>query len=221
MDFLEFPGDHWDLPYWKVAVRFDEEGIGEAPLCPDNELTDDISIPEVDHGDNLVDASIIGSNLDNFTGKLLIYPWFYKPNELEKVDLPEINPNERVVKIGARTGYTEGRVLDPSYDEWFGSKLFRDQIHSTILVRSGDSGSILLNENHCPVGLIFANGQSGFCLANKLSNLNSEYKSHYGIEIQVYAPKAGYKKDIESELEKLHENDHDPMDYRAKMDDLE
>lgn len=159
--------------------------------------------------------------MDSFTGKLPVYPWFYEGHELEKVDIPEVNPNEKVVKIGARTGYTEGRVTDTSYDERFGSKLFRDQICSTILVRGGDSGSILLNESHCPVGLIFAKDRRGYGLANKLSNLNSEYKSHYGIEIQVYAPKVGQKKDIESELEKLHENDHDPADYTIKSDDLE
>lgn len=220
MDFLEYPDDPRNLPYWKVGIGVDEQEGRKSGLDPDADLSDEIFIPREDYGDNLVDASIIGSDLDDMT-EMPIVPWFYQAHELKKVDIPEIKPNMRVVKIGARTGYTEGRVNDPSYGYSLGPKVFLDQILSTIPVDSGDSGSVLLNENHCPIGLVFAKIREGLCLANKLSNLDSEFKKHHGVGIHVYAPREGCKKDIELELEKLHENDHDSADYSVKMEDLE
>lgn len=218
MGLLEGPGDvEPKLPYWKLSVGRDSSGI-QSGL--DTEFQDNVvtPFPTDEWSENLVDFTIVGTA--ELPDPLVIVPLFYTAEELERVDIPRINPNMKVAKLGARTGYTEGRVLDPSYDRIVAGKPFDDQIRSTVLVKPGDSGSTLIDEHHYPVGTVFARDRQGYCLANKLSNLEYLLKEKRGVDLNVYGPKPGAKKDLAVELEKLHEGDQTLDDYSVSVTDL-
>ncbi|KGM98500.1 serine protease [Clostridium botulinum] len=82
-------------------------------------------------------------------------------------DVKQIAPpkiGEKVFKVGRTTGYTEGHITETDVTQIIDSSgkkaLFKDQIAADVKSDKGDSGSVLLNENMNPIGLLMGTSQS-------------------------------------------------------------
>ena len=78
-------------------------------------------------------------------------------------DLAAVNVGDIVIKTGATTGFTTGRVdavnltIDVGpYPEGLGTARFVEQISTTAMSQGGDSGSLVCARNGATVGLLFA-----------------------------------------------------------------
>ncbi|MDF9407084.1 S1 family peptidase [Pelotomaculum isophthalicicum JI] len=101
-----------------------------------------------------------------------------KPSILEIGEIKgiaDIKPGQKVQKSGRTTGLTSGVVksigttlqVEMKDDEkvWFS-----DQVVTDMASQPGDSGSIILNQNHKVVGLLFA-GSDKLTIFNRISNI--------------------------------------------------
>src|SRR5205807_3822770 len=84
-----------------------------------------------------------------------------------------------VQKIGAASGHTTAKVLDPDFvidlqyvapDGTVGRVGFRDQVMCEPFTRTGDSGSLVLNSKDEVVGLHFA-GSPTMSVFNRIGNV--------------------------------------------------
>ncbi|KEH96823.1 hypothetical protein [Clostridium botulinum] len=86
---------------------------------------------------------------------------------------------KEVKKVGRSTEMTTGRItdIDGTFHIKFGSKifLFEEQIVTTCMCESGDSGSILLYKNNYTVGLLMASGKS-HSIFNDINKVLKELK---------------------------------------------
>lgn len=104
-------------------------------------------------------------------------------------DIPVINDEIRdaelgdiVQKTGRTTAYTMGKVIGVDATSWvgydFGDAFFEDQILIQDMAghfsNGGDSGSVILDMDGHPVGLLFAGG-GNVTLANKMSTIADEH----------------------------------------------
>lgn len=87
----------------------------------------------------------------------------------------EINVGMPVRKVGRTTGYTTGRVtvisatVDVSYGQGTIAR-FSDQIITTAMSHSGDSGSLITTFDNLAVGLLFA-GSSSATISNPIEHV--------------------------------------------------
>lgn len=119
---------------------------------------------------NIVDAGIAQLE-DTYLNKTIDGLYILKqPSD------PEIN--EFLWKSGRTTGLTNGRIIDTNavvtvdYGE-DGKATFENQIMTTAMSRGGDSGSLMgyrINDNLCPVGLLFA-GSDTVTIANPIKEV--------------------------------------------------
>ncbi|RLF14697.1 MAG: hypothetical protein DRN06_06730 [Thermoprotei archaeon] len=77
-----------------------------------------------------------------------------------------------VFKSGRTTGVTSGKITytNATVKVWYGGGryyIFGDQIVTTFMARGGDSGSLLVDEDHRAVGLLFA-GSSRVTVHNRI-----------------------------------------------------
>ncbi|HUW63539.1 MAG TPA: hypothetical protein VMW83_02400 [Spirochaetia bacterium] len=87
----------------------------------------------------------------------------------------EVNLGDTVKKSGRTTGLTTGRVIaisaslkvtmENDKEAWFG-----DQVVTDMKSGPGDSGSLVVNENHQAVGLLFA-GSEQYSIFNRIQNI--------------------------------------------------
>ncbi len=119
-------------------------------------------------------TSIVSSHYDELVDVALINPYVSTQRtiksigEVQGASHPQVGIS--VKKYGMKTGLTYGNILDIDYSTNVEGIFYRDQILTTDMVISGDSGSVLLNNNNEAVGLLFAGG-SGIAIANKISNV--------------------------------------------------
>jgi len=95
-------------------------------------------------------------------------------------------------KVGRTTGLTQGTITDESatvyveYDK--GTALFEDVfvVEGEVgLVKGGDSGSPVLDENNNFLGLLFAGAEDRVLVACKASNIESSFQSKLGKKIWI------------------------------------
>jgi hypothetical protein len=97
-----------------------------------------------------------------------------------------------VMKCGRTTGITMGSVIDtdatlnvyltPDYPI-----KFTDQIVTSHMAEAGDSGSLLMDAQRRPVGLLFA-GSENLTLANKITNVMAALGVDFGKPYNLAAP---------------------------------
>jgi Trypsin len=104
---------------------------------------------------NLVDAAIAQCAFRDISREVY---WVGYPRDFNIVQVGDI-----VVKTGARTGFTTGRVENINltidvgpYPEGLGTARFIQQISTTSMANQGDSGSLVCKRNGSTVGLLFA-----------------------------------------------------------------
>lgn len=108
---------------------------------------------DAQQADNLVDAAIARPLSDN----LIV-------DEILEIGEPtgsaEVSLGESVKKSGRTTGLTEGTVavIDATVQVQYSGAIatFEEQIITTNMSEPGDSGSVLVNQSHEAVGLLFA-----------------------------------------------------------------
>jgi hypothetical protein len=81
-----------------------------------------------------------------------------------------------VRKTGRATGMTTGRIVGvcATIDIRYGTRVarFHDQIVTTPMIESGDSGALLVGDDHAPIGLLFA-GSTGASFANPIERVSA------------------------------------------------
>ena len=88
--------------------------------------------------------------------------------EITGADHPQIDMN--IKKYGATSGLTSGIITDIDFASWIDGVYYSDQILSDMEAISGDSGSIVLNNENKAIGLLFA-GAPGIAIVNKINNV--------------------------------------------------
>lgn len=83
-----------------------------------------------------------------------------------------------VKKYGMKTGLTSGTITDIDYSSNINGIYYTDQILTNIRSDSGDSGSIMLDNQNKAVGLLMAGGE-GITVANKMSNIIKVFKIYF------------------------------------------
>jgi hypothetical protein len=105
--------------------------------------------------DNFVDAAIAECDFADISREVY---WIGYPRDFDLVKVGDI-----VVKTGARTGFTTGKVTAVNvttfigpYPEGLGNAKFVGQVFTTSMSDRGDSGSLVCNRAGWTVGLLFA-----------------------------------------------------------------
>lgn len=104
--------------------------------------------------------------------------------------------NDIVKKCGRTTGFTKGKVrsINATVRYAGGNRYFYNQIMTTCIADKGDSGSILVNENDNPIGLVFSKTNNHTAtFSNHFNKIFSQEKNPNGC-----APKITFKKFINS-----------------------
>ncbi|MPQ43611.1 hypothetical protein [Clostridium tarantellae] len=130
----------------------------------------------------------ISSNLANFVdcaiAKILPYVKYTKNifniGEILGTSIPKLN--NKIKKVGARTGYTEGKILAInviSNSTINGNKYYyKDQILVSRMSDSGDSGSVYVNSYNKAIGLGFGGAKNGTFL-NPIDLVLNVLKVHF------------------------------------------
>lgn len=117
---------------------------------------------------NIVDAAVAKPDRPDLIADEII-----DIGKIEGID--EAKLGSMVKKSGRTTGVTEGEVtalgvslkVELEEDEY---GWFSDQVVCDALVRPGDSGSLVVNEEQKAVGLVFA-GSDQYSIFNRISNV--------------------------------------------------
>ena len=131
---------------------------------------------------NYIDAAIA-----KILRKELISNSIYKVGKITGVN-NTVNIGDKIKKVGFTTGLTEGEIeslgvtMIVPYNE-YGTKdaLFKNQITANLILDSGDSGAIVLNESNEAIGLLFAGGEDYSCI-NKISTVLRALKAEIFID---------------------------------------
>jgi hypothetical protein len=133
-------------------------------------------IPYNTIGDNLVDAAVATPKPGILTSDLLLAEdgRFIEPGEMTP-----ITSKTHVRKYGRTSGFTNGDIIDWDFSTTMtypgGIKVkYVDQLLAKLDTYSGDSGSILLDDNDNVVGMVYGgtivNGER-YAVANKIRNV--------------------------------------------------
>ncbi len=95
---------------------------------------------------------------------------------IKGVSTPEVGMS--VKKYGMKTGLTYGTILATDYDTVLGGVEFVDQILISRFSESGDSGSLVLDNDNNAVGLHFA-GSEDSSISNKISNVKNMFNIYF------------------------------------------
>jgi len=117
---------------------------------------------------NLVDAALARPDRPE-----LVRPEIYEVGPVR--GLAEVEPGTPVLKSGRTSGVTRGRVtaIGATLQIALGNDeilWFEDQAVSEMLSQAGDSGSLVLDEDHRAVGLLFA-GSERYTIFNPIQNV--------------------------------------------------
>lgn len=106
-----------------------------------------------------------------------------RPGQLPRIGAP-------VGKTGRATGTTTGRIVGvcATVDIRYGTRVarFHDQIVTTPMIESGDSGALLVGDDHAPIGLLFA-GSTGASFANPIERVSAL------LEIEIVSGEGGVR----------------------------
>ncbi|CAG7839850.1 hypothetical protein CLOHAE12215_01265 [Clostridium haemolyticum] len=119
---------------------------------------------------NTVDAAIAKvSNISIVSTTIAIVG-----KDVKEIASPKIG--EKVFKVGRTTGFTEGSITETDVTQIINSSgkkaLFKNQIAAGVKSDNGDSGSVLLNSNMNPIGLLMGTSQSTvYSVFNDMKNV--------------------------------------------------
>lgn len=164
--------NHHVLEGSQGGTRIDQPGRYDSKNCahPAQVATNYLIAPILyDGSDNVIDAGIATYNVANFTGSMVNN--LYTPTS--NVTLPSINLG--VKKVGRTSGLTTSSIagvnvtLNVNYGGGnIGHFVGQIYIANGRFIQSGDSGSLMVDNNNNPVGLCFA-GSSSACFANPIT----------------------------------------------------
>jgi hypothetical protein len=116
---------------------------------------------------NLVDAALARPDRPE-----LVRPEVYEVGPVRGV--AGVEPDTPVLKSGRTSGVTRGRVtaIGATLQVALGNEIlwFEDQAVSEMISRAGDSGSLVLDQEHRAVGLLFA-GSDRYTIFNPIQNV--------------------------------------------------
>lgn len=102
--------------------------------------------------------------------------------------------NDIVKKCGRTTGFTKGKVRSINATVYYanGNRYFYNQIMTTCIADEGDSGSILVNENDNPIGLVFSKTN------NHTATFSNHFNKIFSQKTNSNIPKITFKQFINS-----------------------
>lgn len=119
---------------------------------------------------NYVDCAI-----GKVTSRSMVSPRIALIGKMEGVETAELGA--KIKKVGSVTALTSGRIIGINETVEVNSDgkklIFKDQIVTTRMAATGDSGAILLNENNYAVGLLIS-GSHASTTYNKMSTILKE-----------------------------------------------
>jgi hypothetical protein len=166
-----------DAPNAKVGDPIYQPGRADgADIEKDIVATLDRWVPYSTTGDNLVDAAIAKPKPGILTSDLVLAEngEFISPK-----DMAPITTKTHVKKFGRTSGFTNGDIIDWDFSTTMTypgdiKVKYVDQLLVKMDTYSGDSGSILLDDNDNVVGMVFGgtvvNGEH-YAVANKIRNV--------------------------------------------------